>query len=167
MPDSGLAGDLELRAVTFGYVDGSTPLLTDLSLHLTPGKRIALVGPSGCGKSTVSRLVAGWYQPWSGELLVDGRPRDEWPERLLTSDIALVDQDPFIFAGTFRDNITMADPTVAEADVLRAPPTPACTTTSSPGLAPTRRYSPKAARTCLVASANGWRSPGRWCAIRR
>ena len=120
VPELGLSGELQLRDVTFGYVDGAPPLIAGLSLHLTPGKRIALVGPSGCGKSTASRLVVGWYQPWSGEVLVDGRPRDSWPESLLTSDIALVDQDPFVFAGTFRDNITMWNPTVAEADVLRA-----------------------------------------------
>ena len=89
-------------------------------LDVRRGSLLALVGPSGCGKSTVSRLVVGWYQPWSGEVLVDGRSRDSWPESLLSSDIALVDQEPFVFAGTFRDNITMWNPTVAEVDVLRA-----------------------------------------------
>jgi ABC-type bacteriocin/lantibiotic exporter with double-glycine peptidase domain len=120
VPDSGITGEVELRDITFGYVDGSAPLIKELSLHLTPGKRIALVGPSGCGKSTISKLVAGWYRPWSGAILVDGRPREDWPEALLASDIALVDQDPFVFAGSFRDNITMWNPTVLEADVLRA-----------------------------------------------
>lgn len=118
--NDGLTGELELLDVTFGYTAGSPPLIEGLSLRLTPGTRIALVGPSGCGKSTVSRLVAGWYRPWSGVVLVDGRPRDEWPEGLLCSGIALVDQDPFVFAGTFRDNITMWNATIPEADVIRA-----------------------------------------------
>ncbi len=113
-------GDLMLRQVTFGYTKGAAPLISGLDLHLTPGKRIALVGPSGCGKSTVSRLVVGWYEPWSGEILVDGRPRNDWPEALLTSYIAIVEQDPVVFSGTIRDNITMWNPTIPEADVIRA-----------------------------------------------
>lgn len=120
IPPLGLRGQLELRDVSFGYNQGGAPLIKNLSLHLTPGKRIALVGPSGCGKSTVSRLVAGWYQPWTGEILIDGKPRSHWSETLLTSEIALVDQDPFVFAGTFRDNITLWNPTVDEAAVLKA-----------------------------------------------
>ena len=118
--EGGLTGELELVDVTFGYVAGAPPLIGGLSLRLTPGKRVALVGPSGCGKSTVSRLVVGWYAPWSGQVLVDGRPRDDWPEGLLCSDIAIVDQDPFVFAGTFRDNITMWNATIPESDVIRA-----------------------------------------------
>jgi NHLM bacteriocin system ABC transporter peptidase/ATP-binding protein len=115
-----VSGDLELIDVTFGYDRNAPPLVNGLNLHLTPGKRIALVGPSGCGKSTVSRLVVGWYDPWSGVMLVDGRPRDDWPEEVLTSYIAIVEQDPTIFSGTFRDNITMWNPTIPEADVIRA-----------------------------------------------
>jgi NHLM bacteriocin system ABC transporter peptidase/ATP-binding protein len=118
--DMGITGDLALVDVSFGYVAGAPALIESLSMRLTPGKRIALVGPSGCGKSTVGRLVAGWYQPWSGQVLIDGRPRDDWPEGLLCSHIAIVDQDPFVFAGTFRDNITMWNATLPEADVIRA-----------------------------------------------
>lgn len=113
-------GRLELRAVTFGYVPGGMPLIRDLDLTLVPGKRIALVGPSGCGKSTVSRLVVGWYEPWAGEILIDGRPRSQWPESVLSSFISIVDQDPVIFSGTIRDNITMWNPTIPEADVIAA-----------------------------------------------
>ena len=113
-------GRLELRSVSFGYLRGGQPLVRDLDLVLTPGKRVALVGPSGCGKSTVSRLVVGWYEPWSGEILVDGRPRSHWPESVLSSYLAVVDQDPVIFSGTIRDNITMWNQTIPEADVIAA-----------------------------------------------
>lgn len=124
-PDGGevpeaVRGSLELRQVTFGYIPGGKPLIRDLDLMITPGKRVALVGPSGCGKSTVSRLVVGWYDPWAGEVLVDGRPRSAWPESVLASYIAIVDQDPVIFSGTIRDNVTMWNPTIPEADIIAA-----------------------------------------------
>ncbi|MDP4013466.1 MAG: ATP-binding cassette domain-containing protein [Candidatus Nanopelagicales bacterium] len=115
-----VTGELSLRGVSFGYNKNAPPLITDLDLHLTPGKRIALVGPSGCGKSTVSRLVVGWYEPWSGEVRVDGKLRDEWPESTLTSYIAMVEQDPKIFSGTINDNISMWNPTIPEIDIIQA-----------------------------------------------
>lgn len=119
-PTSALRGELELVDVTFGYDPNRPPLITNFSFHITPGSRVALVGPSGCGKSTVAKLVTGLYRPWSGQVLIDGYERDAWPEQLLSREIALVDQDPVIFAGTFRDNITLWDPTLGDADVIRA-----------------------------------------------
>ena len=115
-----LAGDLELRAVTFGYSRRSPAVVSDLHLHLRPGRRIALVGPSGCGKSTVSRLVTGLYTPWDGEILIDGLPRAEHALEVLTDQIALVDQDVTIFDGTVRENVTLWDATIGEQDVLAA-----------------------------------------------
>lgn len=115
-----LVGDLELRDVTFGYSDRNPPLITGLNLHLRPGHRVALVGPSGCGKSTVSRLVTGLYAPWSGDILIDGRPRREHAPQVLTDQIALVDQDVTVFDGSIRDNVTLWDSTIDEQDVLAA-----------------------------------------------
>ncbi len=115
-----LAGDLDLRAVTFGYTPGAEPTIRDLDLHIAPGRRIALVGPSGCGKSTVSRLVTGLYEPWAGDVLIDGRPRAAHARQVLTDRVALVDQDVVVFAGSIRDNVTLWDPSVPERDVLAA-----------------------------------------------
>ena len=115
-----LVGEVALRGVTFGYDPNRPPLLRDLDLTIAPGARVALVGPSGCGKSTVARLLVGLYQPWAGEVLIDGQPRDWWPEQVLHTQMGLVDQDPVIFAGSFRDNITLWDPTIGEAAVLQA-----------------------------------------------
>ncbi len=117
---SALTGELRAVNVTFGYSRLAPPILTDLDLHLPPGGRVALVGPSGCGKSTISRLVTGLYQPWGGEILVDGLPRRKHASVVLTDGIALVDQDVTIFAGSIRDNVTLWDPDIRDTDVHKA-----------------------------------------------
>ncbi|MBU3695074.1 MAG: NHLP family bacteriocin export ABC transporter peptidase/permease/ATPase subunit [Rhodocyclaceae bacterium] len=122
-PDSGrpkLSGALELRGVTFGYNPAAAPLLRDFDLSLRPGDRVAVVGPSGCGKSTVSRLVIGLFQPWSGEILFDGRRREDIDRVTLANSIAYVDQDINLFEGSFRDNITMWDRSVPMDAVVQA-----------------------------------------------
>ena len=115
-----LSGYLELRNVTFGYSPLDPPLIDNFSLSLRPGSRIALVGGSGCGKSTIARLVCGLYTPWRGEVLFDGRPRQEVPRRLMTTSFSVVDQDVFLFEGSVCDNLTLWDTTVAESDMVRA-----------------------------------------------
>ena len=115
-----LSGYLELRNVTFGYSPLDPPLIDNFSLSLRPGSRVALVGGSGCGKSTIARLVCGLYSPWSGDVLFDGRPRQDVPRRLMTTSFSVVDQDVFLFEGSVCDNLTLWDTTVAESDMVRA-----------------------------------------------
>ena len=115
-----LAGQLELRGVTFGYNRGRPPLLRDFNLRIEPGQRVAVVGPSGSGKSTLARLVSGVYPPWSGEIVFDGRPRHEIPEEVLSRSLSMVDQQIILFSATVRDNITLWNPAVPDDDVVAA-----------------------------------------------
>jgi NHLM bacteriocin system ABC transporter peptidase/ATP-binding protein len=115
-----LQGFLELRHVSFGYSRLEPPLLQDFCLSLSPGQRVALVGTSGSGKSTVARLVMGLHQPWSGEILFDGRRRNEIAPRVLNASLAGVDQDVFLFSGNVRDNLSLWDHSLPEPDMVRA-----------------------------------------------
>ena len=115
-----LAGQLELKNVTFGFNKSRPPLIKDFSLSIEPGQRVAVVGPSGSGKSTLARLVSGVYQPWSGEILFDGHPRAEIPEEVLRQSVSMVDQEIVLFAASLRDNITMLNPAVPDEAIFAA-----------------------------------------------
>ena len=115
-----LTGDIELRDLTFGYDRSMPPLIEHLSLHVKPGEQVAFVGKSGCGKSTLAMLVAGLYEPWEGEVLLDGKPLSQTSRITLTSSIGVVGQDVTLFEGTISDNIRMWDKTISDEAVRRA-----------------------------------------------
>ncbi len=115
-----LDGKVELMNVTFGYSRLSEPLLRDFCLTLSPGARVALVGTTGSGKSTVAKLTSGIWNPWSGELRFDSSLRRDIPRARLTSSLAMVDQEVFLYEGSIRENLTLWDSTIPETDILRA-----------------------------------------------
>ena len=115
-----LRGNVELKNISFGYSKLSDPLIKDFSMSIKPGGRVAFVGTSGCGKSTLSKLISGLYEPWSGEILFDGKPRAEHPREVMTGSIAVVDQDITLFEGTISDNIKMWDDSIKDYEVILA-----------------------------------------------
>ena len=115
-----LAGDLQLKDVSFGYSPLEKPLLENFDLHASPGRWVAVVGASGSGKSTLAKIVTGLYEEWSGQVLLDGIPRREIPRKLITASLAAVDQDIFLISGTVAENIALFDPTVRRSDIMEA-----------------------------------------------
>lgn len=115
-----LSGSVVMRGVTFGYSRLAEPLIEDFDLTLKPGSRVALVGASGCGKSTIAKLIAGLYQPWSGEILFDGKPINEIDRSVFTGSLAVVDQDIILFEDTIANNIKMWDSSIEDFEMILA-----------------------------------------------
>ncbi|MCR5136609.1 MAG: NHLP family bacteriocin export ABC transporter peptidase/permease/ATPase subunit [Oscillospiraceae bacterium] len=117
---SKLSGDVTLRNVSFGYSRLAPPLIRDFSMTLKPGSRVAFVGTSGCGKSTLSKLISGLYEPWSGEILFDGRPIRDIDRSVFTGSVAVVDQDITLFEDTIANNIKMWDESIEDFEMILA-----------------------------------------------
>ncbi|MCR5402317.1 MAG: NHLP family bacteriocin export ABC transporter peptidase/permease/ATPase subunit [Butyrivibrio sp.] len=115
-----LEGALTIKNVTFGYSRLGKPVIEDFSLDLQPGSSVAFVGSSGCGKSTLSKLISGLYQPWSGEILFDGKPIDQIDRSVFTASVAVVDQDIILFEDTIANNIKMWDNSIEDFEMIMA-----------------------------------------------
>lgn len=115
-----LSGLVEMRNVTFGYNPQEAPQIENFSLTLKPGMWVALVGGSGSGKSTVARIVSGLQREWGGSVLFDGMKRSEIPGDVIVNSIAAVDQEIFLFSGTVKENLSLFNPSVPQADIVAA-----------------------------------------------
>jgi ABC-type multidrug transport system fused ATPase/permease subunit len=114
-----MRGEIEFEDVNFSY-GGEQPAVSELSLHVPPGQTVALVGATGAGKSTLAKLVARFYDPDSGRVLVDGHDLRDVTERSLRSQLGIVPQEGFLFSGTIRDNIAFGRPDAGDDEVRAA-----------------------------------------------
>lgn len=118
--NSKLVGYFEMHDVTFGYNTTMPALIENFSLKLKPGSRVALVGGSGSGKSTVAKIASGLYKPWKGEILFDGKNKDDIPRNVITESLAVIDQEVLIFNGTIKENISFWDATISDKSIIQS-----------------------------------------------
>jgi len=114
-----VAGRVEFRNVVFGYEPGQV-VLKGINLRAEPGETIALVGPTGAGKSSIINLLARFYEPQEGQVLVDGVDLTTVTQRSWRSQLGIVLQDTFLFSGTIRENIRYGRPDATDAVVEAA-----------------------------------------------
>lgn len=114
-------GDVAFHHVHFTYPGRpNVPVLENLSFHVAPGEKLALVGPSGAGKSTIFQLILRFYDPVSGHITFDGVRLTDADPAALRSRIALVPQDSIVFATSVRDNIQFGRPDASAAEIEKA-----------------------------------------------
>ena len=115
-----LAGAIEFKNLTFSYPRQSIAALREVSFAVGAGERVGLIGRVGSGKSTVLKLMLGLYQPSDGAVLADGTDLRQIDPVDLRHNIGAVLQEPFLFSGTVRDNITMGHPAANDERILWA-----------------------------------------------
>jgi ATP-binding cassette subfamily B protein len=113
-----MRGDIELRDVSFGY--SREYVIRDVSLRIAAGETVALVGPTGAGKSTLAKLIARFYDPDEGAVLVDGRDLRTVTQASLRSQLGIVPQEGHLFSGTVADNLRFGAPRASDEDLRRA-----------------------------------------------
>jgi ATP-binding cassette subfamily B protein len=114
-----IEGRVEFKEVTFGY-DAHKPVLREVSFEVHPGEMIGLVGQSGAGKSTTINLICRFYEVQEGEIAIDGVDIRRIAQHDLRSQIGVVLQEPFLFAGSIYENIAFAKPDATREDVMAA-----------------------------------------------
>ena len=114
-----ITGRIELRDISFGY-DPANPVLHNVSFVAEPGETIALVGHTGSGKSSIINLIAKFYLPTSGSILIDGHDIRGLDSESLHRQMGIVLQENFLFTGTVLDNIRISRPTATRDEVVKA-----------------------------------------------
>lgn len=120
VPFDHVDGDIEFKDVSFAYDEGKGDVLSHINLHIKPGEMLALVGQSGGGKSTLCQLIPRFYEISSGSIALDGTDIRKIKLADLRSNIGIVQQDVFLFAGTILDNIRYGRPSATMEEVVEA-----------------------------------------------
>ena len=115
-----IRGDIQFEGVRFAYPNTAFEALRGIDLHITPGQVVALVGETGAGKSTIVKLVARFYDPTAGRVLVDGQPLTDIDLAGYRHQLGYVPQEAFLFSGTVRDNIAYGKPDATREEVEAA-----------------------------------------------
>jgi ATP-binding cassette subfamily B protein len=104
-PTEPVRGEIEFKDVSFIYSDGKQEVIKDISFHIKPGQSIALLGSTGSGKTTMVNLLPRFHEYTSGEILLDGVDLKDYPRKYLREQIGIVQQEPFLFSRSIRENI--------------------------------------------------------------
>ncbi len=119
-----LRGEIKLEGVSFAYGDAAGEqldwALRDVSIEVPAGQTLALVGETGAGKSTLAKLVARFYDPQRGRVLIDGHDLRDLDSRALRSQLGIVPQEGFLFSGTIRENIAFGKPDASDEEIRAA-----------------------------------------------
>jgi ATP-binding cassette, subfamily C, bacterial LapB len=114
-----LKGDIELKDVQFSYKDQNHQTLKDINLKIKEGEKVAILGKIGSGKSTLLKLIMNLYEPTSGSVLIDGLDTRQIDPTDLRHAIGSVPQEPFLFMGTIKDNLTIGEQYISDEELLR------------------------------------------------
>ncbi|HET9689852.1 MAG TPA: ABC transporter ATP-binding protein [Acidimicrobiales bacterium] len=114
-----IEGEITFRGVSFGY-DPAAPVIRDVDLTIAAGETVAFVGPTGAGKSTLAKLVTRFYDPTAGTVAIDGHDLRDVAVGSLRRQLGVVPQEPFLFAGSVRDNVAFAAPDATDEEVWEA-----------------------------------------------
>jgi ATP-binding cassette, subfamily B, bacterial len=115
-----IEGEIVFQDVSFRYGPDAPVVLDDVNLRIAPGETVAFVGPTGAGKSTMAKLVTRFYDPAGGRVLIDGHDLRDVTMRSLRRQLGVVPQEPFLFAGTIRDNVAFSRPEATDDEVAEA-----------------------------------------------
>ncbi|NHM29293.1 ABC transporter ATP-binding protein [Neobacillus terrae] len=119
LPGRAVEKYIKFEDLSFSYSENKN-VFEHFNIEIPAGKVTAIVGPSGAGKSTLFHLLQGFYKPQAGEILLDGEPLDTFDTSTLRSSIAHVPQETFLFAGSVKDNLTIARPDITDKEMILA-----------------------------------------------
>ena len=112
-------GSIIIKNMSFAY-SKDKPLIENFNLDVKPGQRVAIVGPTGCGKTTFINLLMRFYDPVSGDIIIDGKPSSQISRKSLRLSFGMVLQDTWLRRGTVRDNITLGREGISDSEVIEA-----------------------------------------------